>query len=821
MKRLTSCRPLFAALLYVCVGCSATDDELWEDDSWIVSVEQPLCVSQELSTVGATSSSNEAGWLGPQYAIDNESGTRWGSAFVDPSWIVVDLGATRHVNRISLSWEAAASKDYDLQISGSASGPWSTLYTDPNGNGGVDNITGLNAQGRYVRMYSRKRTTGYGNSLWELDVYGDPNPSCGETTTPTCGNGIVEAGEQCDDGNSVDSDGCISATCSDGAQNQGETGIDCGEPCFACPTCSDGVQNQGETGVDCGGPCPACVTCSDGVQNQGEAGVDCGGPCSACPSCSDSVQNQGEAGVDCGGPCPACSTGSCGALALTRSGATSSSNEHAGYGPASAIDGSTGTRWSSAFSDPQWLSVDLGSTKHVNRVVLRWEAAASKDYDVQVGNSASGPWTTLYTDPNGNGGVDNIEGLSGTGRYVRMYSRKRTTGWGNSLWEIEVYGDNNPSCQGTTSPVCGNGIVESGEQCDDGNAANSDGCSNGCILATCSDGAQNQGEAGIDCGGPCAACATCSDGIQNQGETGIDCGGPCPACATATCSDGIQNQGETGIDCGGPCPATCAGGSCDDVFGATGFYATAPGGLEWTSQFWSGSAHGVPFGSPDPADPLGLANARGQGTITVNGDGTLSMTGSQPRIYLGTTSNHPWLNVEVTVYYQRLQDDATAWGGFVVGARSGPDGHGTNNCTATTYYARFRHDGRADVEKELEHPASDTRASHYIWPSNGPLPFNQWIGMKYIVYNDGAGGVRLQVFRDLTEGLNGGTWEPIIDYTDNGGWAPASNCSYEDDHIILEGGGVVFIRDTGTTGPGAQYRNFTVREIDPSTLCSE
>lgn len=26
---------------------------------------------------------------------------------------------------------------------------------------------------------------------------------------------------------------------------------------------------------------------------------------------------------------------------------------------------------------------------------------------------------------------------------------------------------------------------------------------------------------------------TCSDGIQNQGETGVDCGGPCAACAAA------------------------------------------------------------------------------------------------------------------------------------------------------------------------------------------------------------------------------------------------------------------------------------------------
>ncbi|MEP6795153.1 MAG: GEVED domain-containing protein [Saprospiraceae bacterium] len=48
-------------------------------------------------------------------------------------------------------------------------------------------------------------------------------------------------------------------TCTDGIQNQGETGIDCGSPCTPCPTCNDGIQNQGETGIDCGGPCAACV----------------------------------------------------------------------------------------------------------------------------------------------------------------------------------------------------------------------------------------------------------------------------------------------------------------------------------------------------------------------------------------------------------------------------------------------------------------------------------------------------------------------------------------------------------------------------------
>lgn len=77
--------------------------------------------------------------------------------------------------------------------------------------------------------------------------------------------------------------GCKKETCSDGTQNQNETGIDCGGPCTACPSCNDGIQNQSETSIDCGGPCSVCPTCSDGIQNQNETGVDCGGPCSACP----------------------------------------------------------------------------------------------------------------------------------------------------------------------------------------------------------------------------------------------------------------------------------------------------------------------------------------------------------------------------------------------------------------------------------------------------------------------------------------------------------------------------------------------------------
>lgn len=43
-----------------------------------------------------------------------------------------------------------------------------------------------------------------------------------------------------------------------------------------------------------------------------------------------------------------------------------------------AVDGNTGTRWSSNFADDAWLTVDLGKTYAVNKVVLNWECAYGK-----------------------------------------------------------------------------------------------------------------------------------------------------------------------------------------------------------------------------------------------------------------------------------------------------------------------------------------------------------------------------------------------------------------------------------------------------------
>jgi beta-glucanase (GH16 family) len=117
--------------------------------------------------------------------------------------------------------------------------------------------------------------------------------------------------------------------------------------------------------------------------------------------------------------------------------ATSSSTENASFVAANAVDGNTGTRWSSAFSDPQWLQVDLGATHPISQVVLNWEAAFASSFQIQT--SADGAaWTTVATS-SGNAGIQTLP-VAGSGRFVRMLGNTRATQWGYSLWEFQVFG---------------------------------------------------------------------------------------------------------------------------------------------------------------------------------------------------------------------------------------------------------------------------------------------------------------------------------------------------------------------------------------------
>src|ERR1700744_5381582 len=126
-----------------------------------------------------------------------------------------------------------------------------------------------------------------------------------------------------------------------------------------------------------------------------------------------------------------------------------SSTESGTYPASDAVDGSLGTRWSSAFSDPQYIYVDLGATYTLCQVVLYWEAAYATAFHIDISNDAS-TWTTVAT-VTGNTSQTKTIAISGTARYVRMYGTARATGYGYSLYEFQVYGT-------APSPSCGTNL---------------------------------------------------------------------------------------------------------------------------------------------------------------------------------------------------------------------------------------------------------------------------------------------------------------------------------------------------------------------------
>jgi hypothetical protein len=121
--------------------------------------------------------------------------------------------------------------------------------------------------------------------------------------------------------------------------------------------------------------------------------------------------------------------------------AAASSLESSAFPASAAFDGNlTGTRWASREGvDPQWLQVDLGAPATVSRVKLNWEAAYGKAYTIQVSPDGTA-WTTVFSTTTGNGGTDDLTGLAGTGRFVRVHGTVRGTSFGYSLFEMQVYG---------------------------------------------------------------------------------------------------------------------------------------------------------------------------------------------------------------------------------------------------------------------------------------------------------------------------------------------------------------------------------------------
>ncbi|MFI7386383.1 discoidin domain-containing protein [Streptomyces sp. NPDC049813] len=115
-------------------------------------------------------------------------------------------------------------------------------------------------------------------------------------------------------------------------------------------------------------------------------------------------------------------------------------------------DGDAATRWSSEFADDQWIRVDLGSARSVDRVDLLWEKAYARTFKVQLStdgdtwHDAASVDNTGLPLPFGNNDASlQVRDIPArTARYVRINCGVRNTSWGNSLWSLSVFAAKDP-----------------------------------------------------------------------------------------------------------------------------------------------------------------------------------------------------------------------------------------------------------------------------------------------------------------------------------------------------------------------------------------
>lgn len=341
---------------------------------------------------------------------------------------------------------------------------------------------------------------------------------------PVCGNGILETGESCDDGNTIPGDGC-SGVC------RLEANYACpapGQPCVSTVVCGDGLVTGNEV-------------CDDGNTHGGDG---CAADCMSV-DLGYSCPKPGQPCVVYTGPA-VCGNGKL------------ESNESCDDGNAVSGDGCSST----CQIEPQYTCPQPGQLCHLTQYcgdgILNGQELCD-DGNLKPGDCCDG---NCHLEPNctcvtpspplvppkqlcsstmicGDGTVGGTEAcddgntVSGDG-----CSKDCTT--------VEP-GYNCPRTGGACTPVakeiCGNGILETGEYCDDGNTTSGDGCSADC-----------QVESGYTCSAPgqaCVAIARCGDGTVNylRGETcddGNTTGGDgCSANCTVEFGWSCDNSGQT------------------------------------------------------------------------------------------------------------------------------------------------------------------------------------------------------------------------------------------------------------------------------------
>ena len=421
------------------------EDEEVEPDSMAWNLPYPNLALHKPVTA---SSEENAGCLAKNLT-DGDVTTRWGSAHQDNEYVIVNLEQQCYIDYLILHWETAYASEYELAFSDDGLTWKACTYSSA---GGVEKLT-VRIRAQYIRLKGLQRATSYGTSLYELEAYGRPL-SCdqtsvfaialsasdtvlypGQSTTLTitafdCNGGVVSTNSEqlsfpkyglFTETRAID--GCSASLTFVVLESEQVSGAEVEPKEVTMPigteqTFTVSIINQFGDVMD---------TCLSSYRATQIGDFELVFPCF---EMEDTAFIHVKAFDEVN-------------LALGKT-ATASGAEGEGTAASKAVDGDLTTRWSSRFMDNEWIAVDLEDCYQLTTIKLFWENAYATTYDIELSSDGEN-YSLAKAITGAEGGVQTIDIRSNhqpvEAQFVRILCKTRNTGYGSSLWELEVYGE--------------------------------------------------------------------------------------------------------------------------------------------------------------------------------------------------------------------------------------------------------------------------------------------------------------------------------------------------------------------------------------------
>jgi len=455
--------------------------------------------------------------MGPSAATLNDDGTNW---CVSSSSYGDDLGTPGSVNDPCGSIQCIPSEDSRECISDGYASVYYTYNHPSCGPGYYEEISDSNClcilegqtPGDCVSETHRLWNLTYNYSYCEPLTEEREDSSCSEgggPIDPVCGNGELEQGEECDDGNTEDGDGCSSSCLWESSSISGCKYLDAN---YNNDLSDDSITLEGWEIVLSGDATSTVTTDQNGCYSfndldPGNYEISEGLNQDKQPyiqtwpngNLYQITLSEGQSATDkdFGNYLPVCGNG---ILDDSYGEECDDGNENDGDGCSSQCleEGMPNNLGSISGYKYEMFDPDNGYGLNQSDRLAGWHLLLFKD-------ATSTPIENIYTDQDGFYKFDDLE--AGT-YYIKEADDQYQTPFiqvtpTSTYHEVVVPWDHDIEDVNFANyfPYCGNGIVDEsiGEECDDNNTTNGDGCSSECLITyQCSDGVDNDQDGLID-----------------------------------------------------------------------------------------------------------------------------------------------------------------------------------------------------------------------------------------------------------------------------------------------------------------------------------